>query len=66
MVRSVQNSSTVAIWWLDMIRYFPAAISSRMIPLNRSVLMGSRPDRGSSRISSSGSDSRAAISWIFC
>lgn len=40
-----------------MIRYFPASISSRMIPLNRSVLMGSRPDRGSSRISSSGSDS---------
>ena len=50
IVISSQNSSITGIWWDDMMIYLFLAISSRITLLKRSVLTGSRPESGSSRI----------------
>ena len=63
---SLQNSSMVAIWWADMITYFPFFTKSMMIFFNISVLTGSNPLNGSSSTTSSGLWITAVINCIFC
>ena len=63
---SSQTSSTRSSWWLEKTTPTPAAARSWMTPVIVAIPIGSRPENGSSRTSSSGSWTSAVASWIRC
>ena len=66
MLTRSHSASASARMWLDSSTVRPSARTSRMQSWNTASMSGSRPDVGSSRISSSASEARAATSATFC
>ncbi len=63
---SSQCSSTLVMTWSEKIMVAPRSFSWKMTCLSNSVLTGSNPLKGSSKIIRSGSWIRVTMSWIFC
>ena len=60
------SSSTVSIWCVLKISVLPRSRISRNASFRSCTFTGSRPLKGSSMISTSGSWRMAAMNWIFC
>ena len=65
MLTRSQSASTSARMWLERSTVRPASRSSAMHSRNAASISGSSPEVGSSRMSSSTSEARAAISATF-
>ena len=66
MLTRSHSASTSARMWLDSSTVRPSALISRMQSWKTASISGSRPDVGSSRISSSASEASAATRPTFC
>ena len=66
MATRSHRCSTMSSWWEEKRVGTPASARSRRTSLMTSTATGSSPEKGSSRMSSSGEPTRAAASWTRC
>ena len=60
------NSSTDSIRWVEKMMVVPRCFNSKISSFSKFALIGSKPEKGSSKMISLGSWTIVAMNWVFC